>query len=98
MENIPHKIFLNLGEVEDVKNFNELSEISWSKERILDSDIEYLHGRTAFPVFDLLQNEFENGSKIVKQDGVWNLVDKEGDRIASGKTFRELLINLIFNQ
>lgn len=44
MKNIPKRIFLNLGEIEHsgVKDFKELSEITWSEERVFDSDIEYI--------------------------------------------------------
>lgn len=44
MKNIPKRIFLNLGEIEhsEVKDFKELSEITWSEERVFDSDIEYI--------------------------------------------------------
>lgn len=44
MKNIPQRIFLNLGEIEHsgVKDFKELSEITWSEDRVFDSDIEYI--------------------------------------------------------
>lgn len=45
MKNIPKKIYLNLGmdeiEVENVKDFNELREVTWCKDRQSESDIEY---------------------------------------------------------
>ena len=44
MKKYTKRIFLNLGEIEHsgVKDFNELSEITWSEERVFDSDIEYI--------------------------------------------------------
>nr|DAJ39486.1 MAG TPA: hypothetical protein [Caudoviricetes sp.] len=44
MKNIPQRIFLNLGEIENsgVKDFKELSDITWSEDRVFDSDIEYI--------------------------------------------------------
>lgn len=44
MKNIPKRIFLNLGEIEHsgIKDFNELSEVTWCAGRIYDSDIEYV--------------------------------------------------------
>ena len=44
MKNIPKRIFLNLGDIEDlgVKDFKELSDITWSEDRVFDSDIEYV--------------------------------------------------------
>ena len=44
MKNIPQRIFLNLGEIEHsgVKDFKELSDITWSEDSFFDSDIEYI--------------------------------------------------------
>jgi len=98
MDNIPYKIYLNLGfgKEENVKDFNKLSEITWNKEPITDSDIEYLEGAAAFPVFDLLEDHLKNKATIEFQSNKWKLSDKDGDNIASGATIREMLINLIF--
>ena len=43
MKNIPQRIFLNLGEIEysGVKDFKELSDVTWSEDRFFDSDVEY---------------------------------------------------------
>ena len=43
LTNIPNKIYLQIGEFEDIKDeidFNEL-EVSWCSERIFKSDIVY---------------------------------------------------------
>ena len=44
MKNIPNKIYLNLGLQEDSTDidFNELSEIIWSKDMVDADDIEYV--------------------------------------------------------
>jgi hypothetical protein len=44
MKNISKRIFLNLGKIEHsgVKDFKELSDITWSEDRVFDSDIEYI--------------------------------------------------------
>ena len=44
MKNIPKRIFLNLGDIQDlgVKDFKELSDVTWSEDRVFDSDIEYI--------------------------------------------------------
>ena len=43
MENVPERIFLVIGEdVPDGADFNELDEVTWSKERISYKDIEYV--------------------------------------------------------
>lgn len=43
MKNLPDKIYLNLGLTEDCANvdFNELCEVTWSVDKVDDSDIEY---------------------------------------------------------
>lgn len=44
MKNIPSKIYLNLGlqEVSADIDFNELSEITWSQDKVDADDIEYV--------------------------------------------------------
>ena len=43
MENIPNKIYLQIGEDAEVNDFNDLyfSDITWSDDCINDNDIEY---------------------------------------------------------
>lgn len=44
MKNLPDKIYLNLGgECPYGADFRNLSEVTWSEERINDGDIEYIH-------------------------------------------------------
>ncbi len=68
MQNVPNKIYLNLGDIEheDVKDFNELSGISWSTERIDDSDIEYIvkDSKTA--------DNFDADKWLGEQMDIWN--------------------------
>ena len=43
MENVPERIFLVIGEnTPDGGDFNELDEVTWSKDRISYKDIEYV--------------------------------------------------------
>jgi len=42
MENTPNKIFLNIGTDEKDLDFNTLSEVTWSKDRVFDSDLEFV--------------------------------------------------------
>lgn len=46
MKNIPKKIYLQVGDLTDdeIKNsdFNELSEVTWCKEKVSATDIEYV--------------------------------------------------------
>jgi hypothetical protein len=50
----------------------------------------------AVPSIDLLQARFERGQKLAMQDGKWHLFDKEGEGVTSGKTLRDILLNLIW--
>ena len=43
MNNIPKRIFLHVGDLEDSNiDFAELSDVTWSADRIYDTDIEYI--------------------------------------------------------
>jgi len=41
MKNIPEKIYLQIGDDCDSEDFNELSEVSWNKDKIYENDIEF---------------------------------------------------------
>lgn len=42
MKNLPKRIYLNIGDgVPDDADFRDLSEVTWSEERMFDNDIEY---------------------------------------------------------
>ena len=47
MKNIPKRIYLQIGDLTDEEkrelDFNELSEVCWSSEKIFDSDIELIY-------------------------------------------------------
>ena len=42
MKNIPKKIYLQVPDNEDVKDFKDLFEVTWCVDKINDSDIEYI--------------------------------------------------------
>jgi hypothetical protein len=45
MTNIPKTIYLQIGEdcpMDDGENFNDLSEVSWCRDKIFENDIEYV--------------------------------------------------------
>lgn len=42
MRNTPNKIFLNIGTDEEDLDFNTLSEVTWSKDKVFDSDLEFI--------------------------------------------------------
>lgn len=40
MKNVPERIYLNLGD-ETTDDFRDLSEVTWSEDRVTENDIEY---------------------------------------------------------
>ena len=49
------------------------------------------------PALDLLQTRLEAGCEIKYQDdGRWCLFDTHGEYVTSGKTVRDMIVNLIF--
>lgn len=41
MENLPKHIYLNIG-IDDATDFNELHEITWSKDEVYKSDLKFI--------------------------------------------------------
>lgn len=50
----------------------------------------------AVPSVDLLQARLEAGCEIAHQDGTWHLFDKDGEGVTSGRSLRDILLNLIW--
>ena len=42
MKNVPNKIFLNIGTDEKDLDFNTLAQVTWSEDRVFDSDLEFI--------------------------------------------------------
>lgn len=42
IKNTPNKIFLNIGTDEKDLDFDALARVTWSNERVFDSDLEYI--------------------------------------------------------
>jgi len=62
MENKPNIIFLNIGTDEHIKDFNELSEITWCGDKVNNSDLTYFS--TDFfglPIADFMRTHQECG-------------------------------------
>jgi hypothetical protein len=51
-----------------------------------------------YPVFELLETRLLEGYYIKHQDDTWWLFHPDGDGHCSGKTIRELFVNLIFTE
>lgn len=50
----------------------------------------------AVPSIMLLQTRLERGEYLAKQDSEWHLFDSDGEGVTSGKTLRDILLNLIW--
>jgi hypothetical protein len=65
MKHIPNKIYLNIGcDPKEVKDFSDLSEVTWCADKVGDGDIEY----TRKPVWHDLRknpNDLPNNDRIV---------------------------------
>lgn len=45
MKNIPEQIYLQIGDIEN-SDFNELSEVTWCKDKVHNTDIEYVRKKS----------------------------------------------------
>ena len=62
MKNLPKKIYLqviddSVQDIEDVKDFNELTEVSWCATRINKSDLEYILIEAPDEIRDVMDNK-----------------------------------------
>lgn len=58
MNNIPEKIWLNLGEeVPEDADFRDLSEVTWSENKVFDNDVEYVRNAGWISVNDRLPDD-----------------------------------------
>ena len=60
MKNTPNKIFLNIGTEEKDLDFNTLSEVTWSKDRVFDSDLEFISSVFILRRIEELEKEIED--------------------------------------
>jgi hypothetical protein len=49
--NIPNKIYLQVGEINEDSEFNDLDEVTWCKEKALENDIKFIHEAHAIECF-----------------------------------------------
>lgn len=70
MKNIPEKIWLNFGEeVPDDSDFHDLSEVTWSENKVFDNDVEYVR-----------KSEWINANERLPEDGELVLVFLDSSR------------------
>jgi len=67
MKNAPNKIFLNIGTDEEDLDFNTLAQVTWSKGRVFDSDLEFISVYFLLAEIDKLKdyaNSTDNYEKV----------------------------------
>jgi hypothetical protein len=73
MENIPNKIYLQIGDDFEPDNFTgdfkELSEISWCVDKIYDGDIEYINRSS-------IKKKLEGKIESMEKSGLLRSVDE----------------------
>lgn len=48
-----------------------------------------------YPIFDILERLLSTGHEIKKQDDLWHLFRGDGEGLMTGRTFRELCVNIV---
>lgn len=70
MKNLPESIYLNIGdEVPADSDFRELSEVTWSEEKVFDNDIAFTHKPQWISVEEELPEEERLVLAAFKTDG-----------------------------
>lgn len=67
MKNTPNKIFLNIGTDEKYLDFNTLAQVTWSKDRVFDSDLEFISSVFILRRIEELEKEIENEDSIYSE-------------------------------
>ena len=76
MKNTPNKIFLNIGTEEKDLDFNTLSEVTWSKNRVFDSDLEFISVSFLLAEIDKLKDYANAADDYEKAEFAINILKK----------------------
>ena len=76
MKNTPNKIFLNIGTDEKDLDFNTLAQVTWSKDRVFDSDLEFISSVFILRRIGELEKEFDNTDSIYSATGLIARIDE----------------------
>jgi len=64
MKNIPKIIYLNIDtDIEEVKDFKELSEVSWCTDKINSTDLKYIHVSELESILEAHKEAIKEGVK-----------------------------------
>lgn len=79
MKNIPEQIYLQIGDIEN-SDFNELSEVTWCKDKVHNTDIEYVRKKSPWiSVKEQLPDENENIIIMCEHGAIFNGTYMSGD-------------------
>lgn len=76
MKKAPNKIFLNIGTEEKDLDFNTLAQVTWSKDRVFDSDLEFISLVFISRRIEELEKEFDNTDSIYSATGLIARIDE----------------------
>lgn len=86
MKNVPNKIYLQVGELTDEEmrevDFDDLSEVTWCKDNIFPTDIEFV--RSGQETLSMGSYRIPEGCKATIVNGVVEISVKKDNRIKEG--------------
>jgi len=91
MENIPNKIYLQIDtDGEEIKDFNELHEVSWCSDKINKTDLEYIHISELKSVLQSLTDEIKEKAKVEYTVLVGAKIDKQSIQTITDEFIKNL--------
>lgn len=86
MKNVPNKIYLQVGELTDEEmrevDFDDLSEVTWCKDNIFPTDIEFC--RSGQETLSIGKYRLPDGCKAIVSGGEIEISIKKDNRIKEG--------------
>ena len=76
--------FRNIGTEEKDLDFNTLSEVTWSKDRVFDSDLEFISSVFILRRIEELEKEFDNTDSIYSATGLIVRIDELKNLLKNG--------------
>lgn len=74
MKNTPNKIFLNIGTDEKDLDFNTLAQVTWSKDKVFDSDLEFISVSFLLAEIDKLKDYANSTDDYEKAEFAINII------------------------
>lgn len=87
----PNKIYLNTGDVKEDVNFYDLFEVTWSADKISESDIEYISSNHIQQKFQNALNSYSKSNSYISQEIVVALKLVKHFIFENGGTYKEIV-------